>query len=73
MCIIYQKQDRRTCKVPLKETGKTMLSVAQKLSDKTFFIRLNTITHADDALVKDVLYHNLCWAKLCQNSHGLNC
>ena len=40
-----------------------MLSVAQKLSDKTFFIRLNTITHADDAITNDVLYHKLCWAK----------
>ena len=40
-----------------------MLSIAQKLSDKTFFIRLNTIIHADDAIANDVLYHNLCWAK----------
>ena len=34
-----------------------MLSVAQNLSDKTFFIRLNTITHTDDAITNDVLYH----------------
>ena len=39
-----------------------MLSVAQKLSDKTFFIRLNTITDADDAITSDVLCHKLCWA-----------
>ena len=63
MCIICQKPDGHTCKVAFKETGKTVLSVAQKLSDKTFFIRLNTITHADDAIAKDVLYHNLCWEK----------
>ena len=40
-----------------------MLSVAQNLSDKTFFIRLNTITHTDDAITNDVLYHKFCWAK----------
>ena len=43
MCIICQKPDGHTCKVAFKETAKTLLSVAQKLSDKTFFIRLNTI------------------------------
>ena len=37
MSIICQKPDGRTCKVAFKETGKTMLSVAQNLSDKTFF------------------------------------
>ena len=55
MCIICQKPDGGICKVAFKETGKTMLSVAQKLSDKTFFIRLNTINHADDAIANDVL------------------
>ena len=63
MCIICQKPDGHTCKVAFKETGKTMLLVAQKLSDKTLFIWLNTITHADDTIANDVLYYNLCWAK----------
>ena len=63
MCIICQKPDGRTCKVAFRETGKTMISVAQKLGDKTFSIRLNTITHADDVIVNDVLYHNLCWER----------
>ena len=45
-----------------KETGKLMLSVSKKLSDKGFFRRLNSISSAADAIASDVMYHNLCWA-----------
>ena len=31
------------------------------MEDKSFFRRLNFISHAEDAVVKDVLYHHLCW------------
>ena len=48
--------------VQTKETGKLMLLVSEKLSDKGFFRRLNSISSAADALANDVMYHNLCWA-----------
>ena len=41
MCIICQNPGGRNCKVKFKETGRTMLSVAQKLSDKSFFVQHN--------------------------------
>ena len=62
MRIICQQPDGPTCKVAFKETGKTVLSVGQKLSG-TFFIRLNTTTYDTDAITKDFLHHNLCRAK----------
>ena len=40
-----------------------MLSDPEKLTDKSLFICLNTITQADNATANDVMYHNLCWAK----------
>ena len=43
MCIICQKPDGHTCKVAFKETRKTMLPVAQKLSDKTFLYNLTQL------------------------------
>ena len=50
-------------KVQFKATERNMLAGAEKLDDKYFFIRLNTISKADDAIANDVIYHNLCWAK----------
>ena len=40
-----------------------MFDVSSKLSDKTFFHRLNSMSIAVDAVTNDVIYHNLCWAK----------
>ena len=31
------------------------------MEDKSFFRRLNFISHVEDAVVNDVLYHHLCW------------
>ena len=53
MCIICQKPDDHTCKVVFNLEDYAIS--AQKLSDNTFFIQLNTITHADDAITNDVL------------------
>ena len=50
------------CKVEFKQIGQTMLFVAEKLTDKSFFIRLNKITQVDDPQLV-LMYHNLCWAK----------
>ena len=44
--ITFQKPGGCTCKVELKETGKTMLSVAQKLNYKSFFfVFYNNVAH----------------------------
>ena len=42
-------------------TGKNMLPVSKKLEDISFFHLLNYISHAEDAVANDVLYHHLCW------------
>ena len=41
-----------------------MIFVAQKLSNKGFYRRLNVISAAYDAPVNDVMYHNNCWVML---------
>ena len=38
-----------------------MLSRAQKLSNKGFCRRLNTISAANNAPANDVMYHKTCW------------
>ena len=47
----------------LENTGKHMLVTSEKLPDKSFFRRLNSITKADDAVANDVVYHGTCWIK----------
>ena len=42
-------------------TGKNMLPISKKLEDISFFHLLNYISHAEDAVANDVLYHHLCW------------
>ena len=41
--------------------GKRMLDVAKAFPEKGFFIRLNSIPNAHDAVANDVLYHLKCW------------
>ena len=62
LCIICQKRGGKVHSVQAKETGSLMLTVSEKLMDKSFFRRLNNITSASDAVANDVMYHNLCWA-----------
>ena len=38
-----------------------MFEVAKKIDDKSFFIRLNTLCNAADAVANDVQYHQRCW------------
>jgi hypothetical protein len=55
--------------VAFKRTGQRMLEVAKQLEDQSFFLRLNTIPNADDAIANDVEYHRLCWGRAqCQIS-----
>ena len=56
-CIICQTPGGLLHQVETKETGKLMLSVSGKLSDKSFHRRLNTIPSPEDAIANDVLYH----------------
>ena len=45
----------------MKSTGKRKLDVVKCLSNKDFFLRLNTIPLAEDAIANDVEYHLKCW------------
>ena len=60
-CIICQISVGKLHKVAYMRTGRTMLEVASKLSDKGFYLRLNTIPNASDAVANDVTYHLKCW------------
>ena len=63
LCIICQCPGGVLNRVEFKATGHNMLDVSSKLPDKTFFLRLNSISREEDAVDNDVIYHNLCWAK----------
>ena len=40
-----------------------MFSVANKISNKDFFLRLNSIPNPEDGVANDVRYHLPCWVK----------
>ena len=61
LCVICQKEGGKLRKVAVKSTGKRMLDVAKCLSNKDFFLRLNTIPLAEDAIANDVEYRLKCW------------
>ena len=59
LCIICQKPtERNLTRAEREDTGKHMLVVSEKLPDKSFFRRLNSIPKADDAVANDVVYHD---------------
>ena len=60
LCAICQKDGGLLRNASLEQTGKNMLQVAKDLSDKSFFIRLNSIPKADDAVASDIKYHLKC-------------
>ena len=65
LCIICQiPTERNLTRAEREDTGKHMLVVSEKLSDKSFFRRLNSIPKADDAVADDVFYHGTCWIKV---------
>ena len=61
LCVICQKEGGKLRKIAVNSTGKRMLDVAKFLSNKDFFLRLNTIPLAADAIANDVEYHLKCW------------
>ena len=60
-CIICQERGGKLRKAMDVNLGKRMLDVAKALPEKGFFIRLNSIPNAHDAVANDVLYHLKCW------------
>ena len=65
LCIICQVENKNILHcIQTLQIGDTMLQVAQKLSNKGFYGRLNVISAANDAPVTDVMYHNTCWVML---------
>ena len=47
----------------VKTLEKNMSVVSEKLSDKSFFRKLNSIPNGDDEVANDVVYHDTCWIK----------
>ena len=62
--MICQKEGGKLRKIAVNSTGKRMLDVAKFLSNKDFFLRLNTIPLAEDAIANDVEYHLKCWVTI---------
>ena len=60
-CIICQKEGGVLHQVMTKGKGLKFLRVAAKLTDRNFFIRLNSLSDHTDAVSNDVQYHQLCW------------
>lgn len=68
MCIICQTPGGKCRKVQFLQTGERFLEVANKLDDKGFYMRLNSITSASDAVANDTIYHLQCWVKAQRNA-----
>ena len=58
--MICQKEGGKLRKVAVKLTDKRNLDVTKCLFSKYFFLRLNTIPLAEDAIANDVEYHLKC-------------
>ena len=63
ICIICQSPSETTHRVETFETEKLMFSVANKISNKYFFLRLNFIPNPEYGVANDVRYHLPCWVK----------
>ena len=61
MCIICPKEGGIFHKVETKPKGLKMFEVAKKIDGKSFFIHLNTLCNAADAVANYVQYHQRCW------------
>ena len=67
LCIICQKEGGKLHKVYYKSTGEKMLTIAKNLTDRSFFLRLNSIPNASDAVANDVQCHHMCWVLVQRN------
>ena len=59
-------------KVSFKATGEKMLEVAEKLTDRSFFLCLNSIPNASDAIANEVQYHLDCWVVAQRNANSFS-
>ena len=66
-CIICQEREGKLRKTMDVNLGKGMFDVAKALPEKGFFIRLNSIPNAHDAVANSVLYHLKCWVNTQRN------
>jgi hypothetical protein len=65
-CIICQEDlYEKLHKVEFEKTSQHMLEIAKALTDKAFFMRLNTIPNATDAIANNVLSFDMlgCFQK----------
>ena len=72
MCIICQKEGGTLHKVETKPKGLKMFEVVKKIDGKSFFIHLNTLCNAADAVANDVQYHQRCWLYAQRNAKKTN-
>ena len=63
ICIICQSPSGTAHRVETLETRKLMFSVANEISNKDFFLELNSIPNPEDGVANDVRYHLPCWVK----------
>ena len=63
ICIICQSPSGTRHRVKTLKIRKLMFSVANEISNKDFFLRLNSIPNAEDEVANDVRYHLPCWLK----------
>ena len=63
LCVICQRSVGVLRTVAFLETRQSMLKIAEKPEEKSFFLRLNTIPNATDAVVNEVKYHLKCWSE----------
>jgi hypothetical protein len=68
-CIICQESEGVLHKVQTMRTGQRMLEVSKLLQDQSFFLRLNSVPNAADAVANDVQYHLKCWVLAQRNVH----
>ena len=66
-CITCQEKGGKLCKAMGVNLDKRMLDVAKTLPEKGFFIRLNSIPNAHDAVANAVLYHLKYWINTQRN------
>ena len=72
-CIICQEPGGKLRMVAVKETGRKMFEVAKILNDPQFFLRLNSIPNAMDAIENDTRYHLTCWVKVQRKVQSSSC
>ena len=61
LCVICQQRGGKLHKVMSTTVGLRMFEVSKVLTDQSFFIRMNNVPNACDAVANDAEYHLSCW------------